>query len=211
MDELHQQYSLSPVYFFLVAKEKGRYDKNTDISDPEFRELLHSISSKYEVGLHPSWISGDMPSLLAKEKKALEKIIDHPVDTSRQHFIRFDLPVTYQRLIAAGITEDYSMGYGTINGFRASVATPFYWYDLKNEQATELLVHPFCFMDANAFYEQKLSPEAALEELLELYKSIRSVNGTMITIWHNNFLGSDEAFAGWKEVYREFVEVVSSP
>jgi hypothetical protein len=56
-------------------------------------------------------------------------------------------------------------------------------------------------MDANAFYEQKLSPEAALEELLELYKSIRSVNGTMITIWHNNFLGSDEAFAGWKEVY----------
>jgi hypothetical protein len=211
MDELHQQYSLSPVYFLLVAKEKGRYDKNTDISDPEFRELLHSISPKYEVGLHPSWISGDVPSLLVKEKKALEKIIDHPVHASRQHFIRFDLPVTYQRLIAAGITEDYSMGYGTINGFRASVATPFYWYDLKNEQATELLIHPFCFMDANAFYEQKFSPEAALEELLELYKNTHSVNGTMITIWHNSFLGSDEVFAGWKEVYAEFVAVVSSP
>ena len=28
----------------------------------------------------------------------------------------------------------------------------------------------------------------------------------MITIWHNNFLGTDRSFAGWKEVYEIFLK-----
>jgi hypothetical protein len=67
------------------------------------------------------------------------------------------------------------------------------------------MIHPFCFMDANSHYEQKLSPESAFEELMQYYKAIKSVNGIMISIWHNNFLGTDEAFAGWKEAYQKFV------
>jgi hypothetical protein len=31
----------------------------------------------------------------------------------------------------------------------------------------------------------------------------------MITVWHNNFLGSDRSFAGWKEIYRQFVSAVA--
>jgi hypothetical protein len=34
------------------------------------------------------------------------------------------------------------------------------------------------------------------------------VKGLMITIWHNNFFGSDPAFKGWKEVYELFLEEV---
>jgi hypothetical protein len=98
------------------------------------------------------------------------------------------------------------MGYGSINGFRASVASPFYWYDLEKEEITQLLVYPFCFMDANSFFEQKLTPAQALEEIKSYYKSIKNINGTMITIWHNPFLGTDDLFTGWREVYKEFVE-----
>lgn len=204
MDAMHKKYKLKPIYFFLMAKERGRYDKNIAIDEPHFRELVRSLSAHYEAGLHPSWASGDLPSLLTGEKHALEQLIDRPVTASRQHYIRFTLPVTYQRLSALGIQHDHSMGYGSINGFRASIARPYYWFDLKQEQATKLLVHPFCFMDANAYYEEKLSPEAALEELQRYRSMIRSVGGTMITVWHNSFLGSDEAFAGWKEVYYNF-------
>jgi hypothetical protein len=127
------------------------------------------------------------------------------VEASRQHYIRFELPSTFRRLITAGILHDYSMGYGSINGFRASIATPYYWYDLKSEEPTPLLLHPFCFMDANSYYEQRLGPGEALEEILYYYKTIRAVNGTMITIWHNSFLGDTEGFEGWREVYKQFV------
>ena len=209
LDALHK--GLDPVYFFLVAKERGRYDKNIDVDHPAFRELVHQLSDQYRCGLHPSWHSGDHPQLLAREKAVLETMTGKSVVHSRQHFIRFDLPATYQRLLQAGIEEDYSMGYGSINGFRASITTPFYWYDLKNETPTKLLFRPFCFMDANAYYEQKLTPEEAARELRSYGQQVRAVHGEMITIWHNSILGTDPAFAGWREVYGRFVqEVVGS-
>jgi hypothetical protein len=210
MDQLHAGFGLQPVYFFLVAKEVGKYDKNIDVNNPEYQQLIQSTAAKYAIGLHPSWASGDIPSLLTREKSMLEHVISHAVTNSRQHYIRFDLPSTYRKLLALGITDDYSMGYGSINGFRASIASTYFWYDLKNEEKTRLQIHPFCFMDANSFYEQQLSAEAASEELLQYFDAVKSVNGTMITIWHNNFLGTDPIFAGWKEVYQQFVSSVTS-
>lgn len=210
MDEQHSSYSLKPFYFFLVAGEKGKHDKNISPDNIEFIHLIRSIAERYQVGLHPSWISVDVPHLLKKEKHTLEQITGSPVHASRQHFIRFQLPLTYQRLSTAGISHDYSMGYGTINGFRASIATPYFWYDLKNEQQTNLMVHPFCFMDANSFYEQGHTTEAAYQELIHYYGQIKKVNGTMITIWHNSFLGTDELFTGWRDVYQKFLSAVTA-
>lgn len=209
MDELHERYGLHPLYFFLVAEENGKYDKNIDPNNEEFRQLIKSISSHSKIGLHPSWSSGDNKALIAKEKKRLEEISQQSLHRSRQHYIRMQLPATYQQLLSAGITEDHSMGYGSINGFRASIALPFYWYDLQKEEITRLLIHPFCFMDANAHYEQKLSPQQASEELMNYYKAVKAVNGTMITIWHNQFLGTGSEFEGWKEMYEEFVRLLT--
>ncbi|HVK96705.1 MAG TPA: polysaccharide deacetylase family protein, partial [Flavisolibacter sp.] len=210
LDELHKKYKLSPIYFFLVAAEQGKYDKNIDIESVEFQQLVKDVASKYSIGLHPSWASGTQPSLLPKEKSSLEKLIDAPVEHSRQHFIRFELPATYRRLITLGIYNDYSMGYGSINGFRASTSRPFYWYDLKNDIPTHLLVQPFCFMEATSFYEQNYTAENAFHEIMAYLKIVQSVNGTMITIWHNSFLGSDPTFDGWKEIYEKFVAAAVS-
>lgn len=100
------------------------------------------------------------------------------------------------------------MGYGSINGFRASVASAFYWCSLSKEEQTDLRLHPFCFMDANSFYEQQYTAAQAYEEMLHYYKTYKDVNGTLITIWHNNFLGTDKTFTGWKELYEKFVKKV---
>jgi hypothetical protein len=102
------------------------------------------------------------------------------------------------------------MGYGSINGFRASVASAFYWYDLKKEETTSLLLHPFCFMEANSFFEQKYLPQRAYEEMMHYYHAVKSVNGELIFIWHNNFLGTHPFFSGWRDVYEEFLGVVNS-
>jgi hypothetical protein len=206
MEGLHEQYQLDPIYFFLVAHQSGKYDKNTSLHSPAFKELVKTIAQKYKPGLHPSWHSGDAPHWLIKEKEWLEKVIGKNIDTSRQHYIRFELPQTYRRLITAGIKHEYSMGYGSINGFRASIASSYYWYDLKNEEATSLLIHPFCFMDANSFYEQKQTADDTAIELARYYAVIRAVHGTMITIWHNSFLGTAREFNGWREVYHQFIE-----
>lgn len=206
LDELHQQYGLQPAYFILAAIEKGKFDKNADVHLPQFRQLVHALGTRYPLGLHPSWYSGDHKGAMAKEKALLEKAGNQHIHLSRQHYIRMRLPHTYHHLQDLGIKHEYSMGYGSINGFRASVATPFFWYDLEKEQQTDLFIHPFCFMDANAFYEQKLSAEEALTELRQFLKVIRSVGGTMGTVWHNHLLGTAPEFEGWREAYAAFVK-----
>jgi hypothetical protein len=203
---LHQQNNLLAIYFFLVAEKNSGYDKNILPHKNEVWQLIKQHAKKYTIGIHPSWQSGDIPALLKKEKAYLEAMGETKITASRQHYIRFNLPEGYQKLINAGITDDYSMGYGSINGFRASVASSFFWYDLQNEVQTNLRIHPFCFMDANSFYEQKFTAAQAYDELLHYYKICKEVNGTLITIWHNNFLGTALEFKGWREVYEKFIK-----
>ena len=208
LDALHQQYQLKPIYFFLVAQKHGLYDKNILPHKAALKQLIKRHAAKYSIGIHPSWQSGDNFLLMKQEKKLLQDIIEQPVIQSRQHYIRFSLPHGYRRLIEAGITDDYSMGYGSINGFRASVASSFFWYDLETDKPTNLRIHPFCFMEANSFYEQHATPQEAYKELVHYYKVCKEVNGMFISIWHNNFFGTDKHFAGWKEVYEKFIAQV---
>jgi hypothetical protein len=206
LDSLHLYCRLRPYYFFLVAAHYKGVDRNVPPSSPAMQQLIRYYAAGSRVGIHPSWQSGDEPRLLKEELEGLEVTAGLPITRSRQHYIRFTLPGTYRSLLARGIDQDFSMGYGSTNGFRASVASSFYWYDLEKEQMTTLRIFPFCFMDANAFYEQRQSTVQALNELMHYYRHIRKINGMMITIWHNNFLGSDPEFAGWREVYELFLK-----
>ncbi len=206
LNHLHQQYHLKPYYFFLLAGKKGKYDKNISPDRKALRDLITDHLIRYPVGIHPSWISGDEHALLKKEIETLRSITGNDVLSSRQHYIRFTLGETFRRLIANGIQFDFSMGYGSINGFRASVCFPFFWYDLENETPTSLMLFPFCYMEANSFYEQKYTPKQALEEMRHYHKMVKSVNGTFIMIWHNQFFGTDQLYSGWKEVYEQFIK-----
>jgi len=205
LDQLHERYHLKPQYFFLLAEKTGRYDKNVSPGKKALQQLIKHHDALYPVGIHPSWRSGDEKSLLKTEINTLGQLTGKKIDSSRQHYIRFTLPETFSKLIEHNIKFDFSMGYGSINGFRASVATPFYWYNLEKEEQSPLLLYPFCYMEANSFYEQHYTPAQARDELNHYYNVVKAVNGTLITIWHNHFLGTDKLFTGWKELYEQFI------
>ena len=209
IDNLHRPHTFKPRYFFLVSEKTGKYDRNILPKETALQILIKQHADKYSIGIHPSWQSGDDTSLIKNEKQTIEHITTIKITASRQHFIRFTLPQTFRHLIEAGIKEDFSMGYGSINGFRASVASPFYWYDLEREETTSLLLYPFCYMEANSFFEQKFSSAQALEEMRHYYQQVKKINGTYISIWHNTFLGTDERFKGWREIYYQFIQEVS--
>ncbi len=206
LDSLHLYCRTRAYYFFLVAEEQKKYDKNISPDKEALRNLIRYHGNGYTVGIHPSWQSGDNEELLTKEVGWLEKVLDKDVTYSRQHYIRLRLPATYRALIKAGIEKDFSMGYAGTNGFRASIASSFFWYDLERETQTGLMLFPFCFMDSTSFYKQKFTPQQTLHELMNYYHAIKKVNGLMVTIWHNQFLGIDPQFAGWKEVYEVFLK-----
>lgn len=206
LDALHLYCRVKPLFFFLVAKKRKGYDRNISTSSGAFRTLIEYYSRNYKTGLHPSWQSGDQPALLKEEAEWLEVVAERAVSFSRQHYIRFQFPETFRQLMEAGIRKDFSLGYGSINGFRASVACSFPWYDLVQEKTTPLVMYPFCFMDANSFFEQKLSPGQAYQELMEFYQIVKKHKGLFIGIWHNNMLGTLPAFNGWREMFELFMK-----
>lgn len=205
LDGLHTKYSLHPCYFFLLAEKRKGYDKNLSPHTNAMKGLIKSHDEKYNIGIHPSWQSGDDENILKKEISILKNITGKAVTISRQHYIRMTLPQTYRTLIENRINDDYSMGYGSINGFRASVASSFYWYDLEKEQQTSLEIFPFCFMEANSYFEQHYAAEQAAEELQQYHDVVKSVGGELITIFHNHFVTEQKEWLPWRNMYAEFL------
>lgn len=200
--ELHQHYQVQPVYFFLLG-ENSRYDKNIAPRHPAMQQLMQQLAGRGKTGIHPSYAAKDDPGLIGNEIKILSETLQQPVTNSRQHYIRFALPDTYRALIACNIRDEYSMGYAGSNGFRAGTSRSFLWYDLQRERVTNLRIHPFAFMEmTNKFYLRQ-NPDAAYLEWERLYQAVKSVNGRMISIWHNHSLGTDKIFAGWWELYEK--------
>jgi hypothetical protein len=206
LDALHLYCRLKPYYFFLLSSEPKGYDNNIDPTNPALQQLIEYHAAGNTIGMHPSWQSGDDEQLLIEEKELLEYLSGKAIISSRQHCIRFNLPHTYRTLIDLGIANEYSMGYGNINGFRASIASSFYWFDLEKNEQTNLLLYPFCFMDATAYYEQKFTVQQAFKQLMYYYNEIKNVNGLMVTVWHNHFLGTDPQFSGWRDMYEIFLK-----
>jgi len=206
LDDLHEKYALKPIYFFLLADKNKQYDKNISPETKLMRDLVQEHAAKYQIGIHPSWQSGDDENMLDKEINTLKNITGKPVQLSRQHYIRMDIPGTYRLLVSKGIIEEYSMGYGSINGFRASVASPFYWYDLENDIKTSVLIRPYCYMEANSFFEQHYSTQEAAAELQQYHDVVKAVGGQLITIFHNHFVTEQPQWTAWRRMYAAFLE-----
>ena len=211
LDVLHAKHNLQPLYFFLLAQRVKGYDKNISPSSEALRKLVKQHAEKYATGIHPSWQSGDDEQLLSQEINFLQRISGKQVMMSRQHYIRFSLPGTFRQLIAAGIKEDYSMGNGSINGFRASYCLPYPWYDLEAEKTTALTIVPFCYMEANSLFEQHFTAAEAYDELLGYYHKVKEAGGHLVTIFHNHLITQQPAQAAWRSMYEQFLKNYFTP
>ncbi len=202
---ISQKNHLYPIYFFLMGNN-STLDKNNLWSSKRMTQLIKNISEKYLIGIHPSYMSFKKPNKLENEVARLNAVSGKKIVRSRQHFLFLEFPYTYRNLIAQGIEEDYSMGNPNIIGFRASIASPFLFYDLKRDETTSLRIHPFTAMDSTLFYYTKVSAESALEELKLITQEIKKVQGTFIYIAHNDLISPNSPWKGWHECFEKFIE-----
>lgn len=205
LQQMHQAFALSPMYFFLLAEDYAGYDKNIDRRNEYLQQMMRWLHEQSTIGIHFSWAAAKDESAMKDEIAFMEKVLEDAATNNRMHYVNFRLPETFQQLIALGITKDYSMGYGTINGFRASTSHPFFWYDLQKEETTTLEISPFAWMDANSIFEQKDTTEKALQELQMMYDATQKTGGTFISICHNHLMGLDESGRKWWGVYEQFL------
>lgn len=204
MHEVHKKYKTNVVYFFLLG-EYGENDKNLPTDNKNFQELIKSLADYGDAGVHPSYGSNKKHGRLNKEVGLLSKILKREVTKSRQHFLKLRLPNTYRQLIDADISDDYTMGYAGQVGFRAGTCSAFYFYDLDLEQETSLKIHPFACMDATFKYYMKTDVDKVMDIVQSLVDEVKSVNGTFISLWHNESLSENYIWKGYRKVYEELL------
>ena len=126
---LHRKYDIKTIFFFLLS-EYTTYDTNTSVGNLKYKLLIKNVADYVKVGIHPSYYSMKDEQKMKKEKQRLEDIVNFPINKSRHHYLRVDLPETYQKLVDIEVGEDYTMGYASYYGFRAGTCTPFYFYNI---------------------------------------------------------------------------------
>ena len=205
--DLQKQFKLKPIYFILCG-DYDTNDKNISIRKTAFQSLIKRLGDYADVGIHPSFSSYLDIEKLRTEIERLTEVLHRPITKSRQHFLRMNLPRSYQKLIELDISDDYTMGFASQAGFRAGIADSFRFYDLENDMVTNLNVHPFALMDGTMRDYLKLDVEASFALAKQLVDEVKSVGGTFIYLTHNETLGGEQRWVGWPEMYRKLLEYV---
>ena len=206
--ELQKEFKIKPIYFILCG-DYDTNDKNISIREPAFQALIKQLGDYADVGIHPSFSSYLNIDKLRKEIDSLSEVLHRPLTKSRQHFLRMNLPRSYQKLIELDISDDYTMGFASQAGFRAGIASTFRFYDLENDMVTNMRVHPFALMDGTMRDYLNLDVEASLSLAKQLVDEVKAVGGTFIYLTHNETLGGEKRWVGWPEMYRQLLEYIT--
>ncbi len=197
---LGKQNRLHPVFFFLVGTY-SQYDHNISIGKPPLKRIIKTVADYAETGLLIAYESALHPKRIRYERQKLEELIHKPVNKAHFHYYRNIFPDAYRHLVRLEFRDDYTMGYPRITGYRASTSHPFPFYDFQEETPTELRVHPVVVNDYQLKFIYKLTPEEALNKLIETGNEIRQFGGVFHPVFHNAILSEYEEWKDWSDVY----------
>lgn len=187
--------------FFIQVGDESSFDKNIPHTNGRFKKLVKRLYHESTLGVHLSFRSHRASRIMETEIERLKELTGDKVIRNRFHYLRFQLPSTYQRIDKLGITEDYSMGYAPHAGFRAGICTPYYFYNLKTEEATTLKIFPLAFMDTTFTHYYKADTQYSIERMQRIMGYVHQVGGTCISLWHNSSFTEQREWKGWRNVF----------
>lgn len=196
-----------PTNIFWLVGDWSEKDRNISIENPKHQSLIRKMKLTGTLGIHPSYASFLKVEKVSKEITDLSKIIEQNIMKSRQHFLRFQLPESFQLLNDLKIKEEHSMGFAEHLGFRCGTARSIKWFDLSKNEITPLEIHPFLYMDGTLNEYMGLSPEESIEKIKEIYKKVEQFGGQFRFLWHNETIGDVGKWKGWSIVLEETLKL----
>ena len=69
-----------------------------------------------------------------------------------------------------------------------------------------ITVHPFAISDDILKFNLKLEPVDVVDNVAQIIDEVKQVNGTLISLWHNDTFSNIGVWKGWKNVYEDMVK-----
>ncbi len=174
--------------YFLLAGGGSEYDKpGYSLRSHRMKKLIRRlIQSGNEIGLHGSFNSYNEYQILENEKKRIDQSISGSrCAGNRQHYLRWETPLTWRLLERAGIRYDTTLGFAAQEGFRCGICYPFKPFDIVENRIIDIWEVPLMMMDATMFYYQSFDIDTMIDKAKSLINIVQRYNGVMVILVHN--------------------------
>ncbi len=189
--DIEEEYGAISSFYFLVL-DTCEIDHTFDIEElgPDAIEIL---DRGWEIGLHGGYeTSVDLEKMISK-KSRLEELIGKEVIGYRNHYLRFNTPLTWELLSQAGFKYDTTFGYSDCPGFRNGMCHPFRPYDVNKARQLDILEIPLHIMDRTLFeYYMRLDMQTSWKLILKIIDTVARYRGVVTILWHNSSMTGNE-------------------
>ena len=194
--DISDENGLKSTFHFICDHTAKKIDGNYSITHPLIRELLRTIHKRgHEIGLHPSYNSYNCSNQIKKELKILKKVcleegINQKKWGSRQHFLRWETPSTFQHLQHAGLDYDTTLSFADIAGFRCGICFEFTPFDIVRRQPLKLKERPLIIMECTildpCYMNLGTNKDRSFQVIAQYKHRCQLFNGDFTMLWHNH-------------------------
>lgn len=188
------------IYFIKHTQGKGFDYPQYPLRRRDYRTLRQQLlDSGARLGLHSSY-SGDLPN--KKELEGSERLLH------RSHYLRGSVSFL-KKLVKAGYTDDFTMGFADEAGFRLQTTRAVRWINPYTYKLMPLTLHPLIVMDTTLSNEKymHLSEDEAYFLCERLIEKVRMHHGDLCLLWHNSSFTPDTYH---RSLYTKILQLTAS-
>jgi hypothetical protein len=180
------------------------FDPGYAVSTPRFKAVLNElVQGGWTVGLHQSFDSWNSPDVMCRQRELLQSATPAPVESCRQHWLRFGWRDTWATQAAAGLKEDTTLMFNDRMGFRAAAALSWSPWNPAAGKVHPLRTLPTILMDSHVYDYQAMTAPQRCSQFRYWLEELKAVSGTAAVLWHTQTLSSDY---GWTEGFMQLIE-----
>ncbi len=173
--------------FYFMTSGKHKNDNDYLLHDEKVVNIIKTIQKrKHIIGFHPGYDAFNANEEWKRQKDCFGKIgID--VNEGRQHFLRFEVPQTWQIWNANQMLIDSSLGYAEVPGFRCGTGNEYPVFDFLKRETLNVQERPLIFMDATFTGRKynRYNSEDVEEQFSILKKLCKKYNMPFTFLFHN--------------------------
>ena len=175
------------VIYFVKRTSGSGYDyPQYNHHSPDAHRLRKFLEwNKVTIGWHSSYYG--VGSIEQRSKRRDE------LSVHRSHYLNCSIE-NMRKLVALGITDDYTMGFADQAGFRLQTSRAVLWIDPERMQLTELVLHPLIIMDVTLSSKNYMALDQveATYVCQQLIDKVRMHNGDLCLLWHNTSINQTD-------------------
>jgi len=175
-------------YFFFMGKGITKFDNKYDSNDKITKKLVEKINTRgHHIGIHPTYNAYNNKEQLLKEKNELEKNLKTDIKFGREHFLRFEVPTTWQIWEENGLEWDSTLSFADREGFRCGVCYEYSVFNILTRKKLKLKEKPLIVMEGSFItYQANIKPQEMENKIKYLMEQVKKHNGEFVFLWHNS-------------------------